>query len=179
MNRRIVIAVAAIAMLAIPATSLATRTAVRTGSFDTMGTGTLVAQGSLRAFGTIEGTVIVRDRVGGAIVKIGGVRQKPRLVELGDRTIRVYILKKVSDSFYAKGDNIRIELRAPDSSMSMSALGRGRIMRLDGEGTYHLNGGDEQPWSSALLPLAIAPLPPELPTPPGGQPPAKPTGVAA
>ena len=166
MNRRFVTTVAAAALLALPAAAMAGKTATRTGSFDAMGTGTLVAQGNLRVFGTIQGTVVVRDRVGGAVVKIAGVRQKPKRIVVGDETIRVYTLKRVDDSFYAKGQNIRVELRSPKATLSMSAFGRGRISRLDGEGTYHLNGDIEEQWSSALLPLAIAPPPPEVPTPP-------------
>jgi hypothetical protein len=166
-NRRVVIAFAAAASLAVPAAALAKTTAIRTGSFDAMGTGTLAAEGSLRVFGTIEGMMIVRDRVGGAVVKIGGVRQKPKVIFVGLRRVRVYTLRRINDTFYAKGDNIRVELRSPRATLSMSVLGRGRILRMDGEGTYHLNGSvaDEQ-WSSALLPLAIKPTPPELPTPP-------------
>ena len=79
MNRRVIIAFAAAASLAVPTAALASTTAVQTGSFDAMGIGTLVAQGKLRAFGTIEGTIIVRDRIGGAVVKIAGVRQTPKL----------------------------------------------------------------------------------------------------
>lgn len=174
MNRRIVVTVAALATLVVPAAAAARGAAVRTGSFDAMGTGTIVLQGSLRAFGTIEGTVIVRDRVGGAVVRIGGERQRPKIVRTGETVVRVYTLRKINDSFYAKGDNIRVELRSTDTSLSMSAFGRGRVMRLLGDGTYHLNGGDEQAWSSAVLPIAIKPPPPEQRNPPAAA-----TGVAA
>lgn len=166
MNRPAVVALAAAASLAIPAAAVAKTTERQTGSFDAMGTGTLVAQGTLRVFGTIEGMIIVRDRAGGAVVKIAGVRQKPKVIVVGDRRVRVYTLRRIKDPFYAKGDNIRVELRSPRATLSMSALGRGRILRMDGQGTYHLNGGTEEQWSSALLPLAITPAPPELPTPP-------------
>ncbi len=166
MDRRAVIAFAAAASLAVPTAALAKETVLRTGSFDAMGTGTLVAQGALRVFGSLEGRIIVRDRVGGAVIKIAGVRQKPKLVFVGARRVRVYTLRRIHDSFYAKGDNIRVELRSPRATLSMSAFGRGRVLRMDGAGTYHLNGGTEEQWSSALLPLAITPAPPELPTPP-------------
>jgi hypothetical protein len=169
-NGRVVMAFAAAASLAVPTAALARETTLRTGSFDAMGTGTLVAQGALRVFGTIEGTVIVRDRVGGAVIKIAGVRQKPKVIFVGDRRVRVYTLRRISDSFYAKGDNIRVELRSPRATLSMSAIGRGTVLRMDGEGTYHLNGGAKEQWSSALLPLVIIPAPPELPTPPAATP---------
>ncbi len=170
MNRRVIIAFAAAASLAVPTAALASTTAVQTGSFDAMGIGTLVAQGKLRAFGTIEGTIIVRDRIGGAVVKIAGVRQTPKLIVVGDRKVRVYTLRRINDSFYAKGSDIRIELRSPTATLSMSVLGRGRVMRLEGEGTYHLNGGTEEQWSSALLPLAIEPAPRDRRTPPAAGP---------
>lgn len=136
-----------------------------------MGTGTLAAQGNLRVFGTVEGTVLIRDRVGGAIVKIAGVRQKAKRTIVNGKTIRIYTLKRVNATFYAKGRNIRVELRSPKETLSISAVGRGTVLRMAGEGTYHLNGGVEELWSSALLPLAIAPPPPVESTPlvvPGG-----------
>ncbi len=168
MNRRTVIAIAAATMLAAPAAALATSTAARTGSFDAMGTGTLVAQGKLRVFGTIKGTVLVRDRTGKAVVKIAGVRQKPKRVLVGGKAVRVYLIKRVDGAFYAKGEDIKVELRAPKATLSMSAFGRGRITLLDGEGTYHLNGLDEEQWTSALLPLAITPPEPENKPPTDG-----------
>jgi hypothetical protein len=158
-------AFAVAASLAVPTAALAKTTAIRTGSFDAMGTGTLAAEGSLRVFGTIEGMILVRDRVGGAVVKIAGVRQKPKVIFVGDRKVRVYTLRRINDDFYAKGDNIRVELRSPRATLSMSALGRGQVLRMDGDGTYHLNGVAGEQWSSTLLPLAIKPPPPELPTP--------------
>ena len=172
MDRRVVIAFAAAASLAVPTAALARETVVQTGSFDAMGTGTVVAQGTLRVFGSrLEGTMIVRDRIGGAVVKIAGVRQKPKLIFVGVRMVRVYTLRRINDSFYAKGDNILVELRSPRAMLSMVAIGRGRVLRMDGAGPYHLNGGAAaEQWSSALLPLAIMPAPPELPTPPAAMP---------
>ena len=169
MNRRVIIAFAAAASLAVPAAALARQTVLRTGSFYAMGTGTVAVQGALRVYGTIEGTVIVRDRVGGAVVKIAGVRQKPKLVVVGDRRVRVYTLRRINDTFYAQGDNIRVELRSPRATLSMTAIGRGRVVTLDGEGTYDLNGDlVAEQWSLAMLPLAIKPPHPEL-NPPAGR----------
>ena len=93
-----------------------------------------------------------------------------RSIFVGDRRVRVYTLRRINASFYAKGDNILVELRSPRATLSMSAFGRGRVLRMDGEGTYHLNDGAEEQWSSAPLPLAIIPAPPELPTPPATTP---------
>ena len=165
MNRRIIVTVVA-AALALPAAGSAATTAVRTGSFDAMGTGTLAVQGNLRVFGTLTGTMLVRDRVGGAVVRIAGVRKRPKLTINAGKTIRVYTLRRVDASFYAKGTDIRVELRSPKATVSMSAFGRGRVLRLFGEGTYHLNGGVEEQWSSAVVPFAIKPPPPERPPPP-------------
>lgn len=133
-----------------------------------MGTGAVTVQGKLRVFGTIDGTVVIRDRAGDAVVKIGGIRQKPkRAMVRGQRQI-VYRFKNVDGAFFVKGRNIKIELRATDETLSMSAFGRGEITRLTGEGTYHLNGGDELEWTSAILPIAINPPQPlPKPTPPG------------
>lgn len=162
MSRRVITALAVAASLLVPTGAIATKSAARTGSFDAMGTGTLVLQGNLRAFGTIDGKVIVRDSAGGAIVRIGGVRQKPtRIIGSGDDAIRVYNLKRVDASFFVRGQGVRIELRSPETTLSMSAIGRGRVTVLSGQGTYHLNGGDELQWTSAIVPIKIAPPPPE------------------
>lgn len=169
-NRRIVIAITAATLLTAPTAALAASTAARTGSFDAMGTGTLVAEGKLRVFGTIEGTIVIRDRIGGAVVKIAGVRQRPKRTVVRGQTQFVYKLQDIDGAFFAKGQSIRIELRAPDEqTLSMSAFGRGQVTRLSGEGTYHLNGDDEHEWTSAVPPIEIAP--PQSfpkPTPPGG-----------
>ncbi len=135
-----------------------------------MGTGTLVAEGKLRAFGTIEGTILIRDRTGGAIVKIAGVLQRPKRSVVRGQTQFIYNLKDVDGAFFVKGRSFRIELRASgEQTLSVSAFGRGAVTRLSGEGTYHLNGDEEHEWTSAVPPIEIAP--PDTfpkPTPPGG-----------
>ncbi len=134
-----------------------------------MGTGTLVAEGKLRVFGTMEGTIVIRDRIGRAVVKIAGVRQRPKRSVVRGQTQFVYKLRDVDGAFFARGESIRIELRTSDEqTLSVSAFGRGEVTRLSGEGTYHLNGDEEQEWTSAVPPIEIAP--PDAfpkPTPPG------------
>ncbi len=164
LNRQTLIGLVAATVLVTPVAVSASTTAARTGSFDAMGTGTVIAQGKLRVFGMIDGTVAVRDLAGGAVVKIAGVRQKPRRVMLRGRAQFVYKIKDVDGAFFANGRGLRVELRAPDGTLSISAFGRGTITRMSGEGTYHLNGGDEQSWSTAAMPLAIAP-PSKAPNP--------------
>ena len=131
--------------------------AMRVGSFDATGTGTLVAQGNLTAFGKIDGSVLVRDRVGGAIVKINGIPQRPRLVRVGLRSVRVFTVRKATGSFYVRGRAVRIELRAPAATLSVAIIGRGTVPRLDGDGTYTLNAEPTADWIGAPLPLHIRP----------------------
>ena len=122
-----------------------------------MGTGTVIAQGKLRVFGTIDGTVVIRDRSGDAVVKIGGIRQQPKRAMLRGQRQIVYRFKNVDGAFFVRGRNIKIELRATGETLSMTAFGRGEVTRLTGEGTYHLNGGGELDWTSALVPIVIDP----------------------
>ena len=133
--------------------------AARVGGFDATGSGTVVTRGNLTVFGNITGTFVVRDPVGGATVKLNGVRQQPAIIVADGREVRVYRLRKVQDaSFYAKGRNIRVELRStPDTTLSMTALGRGTVQRLEGTGTYHLNGGTEEQWPPVASPIEIRP----------------------
>ena len=164
MTRRILIMVAASATLAVPAAVVATTRTERAGTFDAIGVGTIVAQGRFSAvFGSIQGpgAILVRDPFGGAIVKLGAKRQRPRLVRtrLG-RIVRVYTVRTTGGSFLVQGRGLRIELRSPKGTMSVSMFGRGSVTRLTGDGTYHLNNGPESTWLSAPLPLQIKPPPP-------------------
>jgi hypothetical protein len=155
---------AAAATLAVPAATVATTQAERAGTFDAIGVGTIVAQGRFSAvFGSIQGpgVIMVRDPFGGAVVKLGAKRQRPRLVRTpAGRIVRVYAVRTTGDSFIVQGRGLRVELRSPKTTMSVSMFGRGSVTRLAGDGTYHLNNGTETPWLSAPLPLQIKPPPP-------------------
>jgi hypothetical protein len=154
---RSVIAVAAVTSLVAAGGASSTTTGKRVGSFSATGTGTIVVQGNLTAaFGKITGRVIVRDRVGGAIVRLAGVRQTPRLVRNGRRVIRVYTLPRADGNFYVKGRNVRITL-STKAELSATIIGRGTVTRLDGTGSYSLNNEPSKPWSDAIVPIAIAP----------------------
>lgn len=157
MKLRSVIAVAAVTALVAAGGASATTAGKRVGSFSATGTGTIVAQGNLTAaFGKITGRVIVRDRVGGAIVRLGGVKQTPKLIRNGRRIVRVYTLPKADGNFYVKGRNVRITL-ITKSELSATIIGRGSVTRLDGTGSYALNNEAQKPWSDAIVPIAIAP----------------------
>jgi hypothetical protein len=155
--RRLFIALVLTLTLALSTVALAKVTVMRVGSFDATGTGTLVAQGNLTAFGKMEGTIIVRDRVGGALVKVNAVTQRPKLVRVGFRIVRVYTIRKAKGAFYARGKDLRIELRAPKAQLSVAIIGRGTVSRLDGEGTYTLNTDPTADWLDAPLPIHIRP----------------------
>lgn len=166
MHRRLFTALVLTLTLALSTVALARVTAMRVGSFDATGTGILVAQGDLTAFGKIDGSIVVRDRVGGALVKVNAVTQRPKLVRAGLRIVRVYTIRKANGAFYVRGRNVRVELRAPKAQLSVAIIGRGIVSRLDGEGTYTLNTAPSADWLGAPLPILIRPQrrPPEEPT---------------
>ncbi len=166
MNRRLFTALVLTLTLALSTVALSKVTAMRVGSFDATGTGTLVAQGNLTAFGKMEGSIIVRDRVGGALVKVNAVTQRPKLVRVGFRIVRVYTIRKAKGAFYVRGKDVRVELRAPKAQLSVAIIGRGTVSRLDGEGTYTLNTDPTADWLDAPLPIRIRPQrpAPEEPT---------------
>lgn len=157
MHRRLLPALVLTLTLGLSAAALSQTAAMRVGSFDASGTGTLVAQGSLTAFGKIDGSIVVRDRVGGAVVKLNAIPQRPKLVRVGFRTVRVFTIGKARGPFYVRGANVRIELRAPKSPLSVAIIGRGAVLRLDGDGTYTLNTDATAPWIGAELPIHIKP----------------------
>ncbi len=166
MNARILAPLAVAAALVVPAVSVATTTAERTGTFDAQGTGTIVAQGRLSAaFGTIDGTglIIVRDRLGDAVVKIGKVRQRAKVIRVGGRRVRVFTIRRASGAFLVQGRGLRMEIRSPNADVSVTMFGRAAVTRLAGTGVYQLNAGPETQWSSAPLPLQIKPPPPVPP----------------
>ena len=157
MHRRLLPALVLTLTLGLSVGALASTSAMCVGSLDASGTGTLAAQGSLTAFGKLDGSIIVRDRVGGAVVKINAVPQRPKLVRVGFRTVRVFTIRKAKGPFYVRGANVRIELRAPKSPLSVAIIGRGMVLRLDGDGTYTLNTDPVAQWSDAQLPIFIRP----------------------
>jgi hypothetical protein len=159
-NGRTIISIAVGAALLAPAASLASLTTERVGSLEATGTGTIVARGNLTAFGRIEGTVLVRDRHGRAVVRINGVRQRPKTVGTGVNAVRVYTIRRASGAFYAQGKNVRIELRSPANDLSVTMFGRGAVTQMTGEGTFKLNAGEEEQWVNAAVPLQIRPAPP-------------------
>lgn len=170
MHRRLFTALALTLTLAVSTVALSTSTAMRVGSFDANGTGTFAARGELTAFGKIDGsgTIVVRDRAGGAVVKLNGLPQRFKLVRVGLRVVRVYTIplrrgpvttsKSVKpSSFYVRGRDVRIELRAPKAVLSVALIGRGQVLLLDGEGTYSLNNEPPAGWIDAPLPIQIKP----------------------
>lgn len=161
MNGRTVVVLALAAALIGPASALSTLTTERVGSLEATGTGTVAARGGLTAFGQIEGSVLVRDRQGRAVVKVNGVRQRPRVVGVGSRTVRVYNIRRANGAFYIQGRDVRIELRSPDTQLSVTMFGRGTVTQLTGEGTFRLNAGEEQQWSGAVVPFSLRPPPPK------------------
>jgi hypothetical protein len=156
-NGRTLIAIAVSTALVAPAASLAYQSTERVGSLEATGTGTIVARGDLTAFGQIDGTVLVRDRQGRAVVKINGVRQRPKVLGRGVAAVRVYAIRGASGAFYAQGKNIRVELRSPASDLSVTMFGRGTVSQMSGQGTYRLNAGEEDQWVNAPVPFQIRP----------------------
>lgn len=162
MNARHISAIAAVVAIGVSAPAIAGPTGKRVGSFTAMGTGTVTAQGNMTAaFGKIKGSIIVRDRIGGAVVKVRGVAQTPRVVTSDGRTIRVFTIPKARGTFFIKGTNLRITLASGTNPISVTMIGRGKVTRLSGEGTYSVNDDEPRSWADAVPPIAIAPPPME------------------
>jgi len=160
--RRVLTTLAVGATLLVPAALFATTTVERAGTFDATNVGTIVAQGRFSAvFGTIEGTgaLLVRDPSGTAVVKLGAKRQRPKVVKVGARRIRVYTIRKAKGAFFVQGKGLRVELRSATSTISISLFGRGSVTRLSGDGEYKLNTDPPVALSAAPLPLQIKPPP--------------------
>jgi len=165
-NPRILASLTVAAALVVPAAAIASTTAERAGTFDAEGVGQIVAQGRFSAvFGSIQGTglIIVRNPTGDPVVKLGTKRQRPKLVRVGRRVVRVYTIRRAGGSFFVQGRGLRVDLRSPSATISVSLFGRGSVTRLSGAGTYHLNDGETTDWASAPLPLQITPPPPPPP----------------
>jgi hypothetical protein len=163
MMRRVITTLAVGATLIVPAALVGTTTAQQTGTFDATNVGAIVAQGRFSAvFGTIEGTgtLLVRDPSGTAVVKLGAKRQRPKVVKVGARKVRVYTIRKAKGAFFVQGKGLRVELRSASSKISISLFGRGSVTRLSGDGEYKLNTDPPVALSAALLPLQIKPPPP-------------------
>jgi len=147
------------ALIALPTTASAAtlHAGERVGTFDARGSGTLIAQGKLTAYGRYTGTIIVRDPIGTAVVRLNGVRQRPRTVS---KRIRIYsVTARASRAFYVQGNNVNVQIRTPRSrSLSISMFGRARVTRLAGIGRFAVNSGDEATWASARTPLQVAPV---------------------
>ncbi len=160
MNARHISAIAAVVALGLSAPALAGPTGKRVGSFTAMGTGTVAAQGNMTAaFGKIKGSIVVRDRVGEAVVKVRGVAQTPRLVTSDGRTIRVFTIPRAKGTFFIKGANVRITLASGANAISVTMIGRGKVTRLSGDGTYSVNDENSLNWADAVPPIPIAPPP--------------------
>jgi hypothetical protein len=172
-HRRLLTALVLTLTLTASTVALSKGTAMRAGSFDASGTGTFAARGDLTAFGKIEGsgTIVVRDRAGGAVVKLNGVSQRFKLVRVGFRVVRVYTIPVrrgmvatsrsiKAPTFYVRGRDVRIELRVPKAVLSVALIGRGQVVVLEGEGTYSLNDEPPADWIDAPLPIQIKPKQP-------------------
>ncbi len=128
------------------------------GTFDASGSGQVTVRGQVTAFGRIDGSLVVRDLAGGAVVKLNGVAQRPKVVLTATGKVRVFTFLRVSKNFYVKGRNVRIALGSrAGRELSISAYGRGQVLRLGGNGTFAVNGGDVQSWLDGVLPIAIRP----------------------
>lgn len=163
LNARFLILTAA--LVTIPAVSATATDAPRqidqgttAGYFDANGSGQVTVRGQLTAYGRIEGGLIVRDTAGGAVVKLNGVVQRPKVVLTPTGKVRVFTFLRISKNFYVKGKSVRVALSTrPGRELSISTYGRGQVLRLDGSGTFAVNGEATQSWLDAVLPITIRP----------------------
>ncbi len=109
------------------------------------GTGKVVLQGELVAFGLASGNsrIIVVDHRGDANFTMNG---RTRLRSLtGKRTKkRRVVIKKAQGRFYARGSKISVVVQSVQVNVSIA--GKGRV-RLKGIGRYTVNGSRARDWS--------------------------------
>jgi len=108
------------------------------------GTGTIVMQGEIVAFGLTSGTgrMIVVDFRGDANVTMNG---RTRMRSLSKRKKkRRLVIKKARGRFYARGSKISVVVQS--TQVNLSIAGRGKA-RLKGIGRYKLNGSAARNWS--------------------------------
>lgn len=125
------------------------------GTFEIVGRGVVIVRGQLTVYGTLTGQLIVRDFAGTAIVKLSGVRMRPRVLANG---VRLYNYPRLKHrSIYVKGRNVRVAFATgTKGSVAIAGFGFGSIVRMTGTGSYVLNDSPRRPWSG----LRVIPIRP-------------------
>ncbi len=160
-----VLATALVAVLAMPALATAQlppggpgggeppRQPPRSGQLQANGTGSVILNGRLVAFGGITrvaggGGIRVRDRAGDATFTFDGT--PVRFDRRGSAAVR-----GSAGRFFVSGTAVRVTLVRV--RVNLSSAGRG-FARLRGRGLYRLNDGPRRRWRRR--PVRIAPSPP-------------------
>lgn len=152
MTRR-ALAAALLALLAVPAAGMAASPLLRfadgripSAQIQVTGDGTMTFSGRMAVNGTIppHGAVTVLDRGGDAQAFLAG--QPLRMGARGRADVR-----NASGILFVVGSNVVVRIEG--QGLTFAGAGNGRA-RFAGTGTYRLNGGDSQPWTTAWVRVA-------------------------
>lgn len=115
------------------------------------GAGVLILDGDAAMLGVVRGPalLVLQDRAGDARLSVGGrvvrplrVRPAPPFV-----TVRRFRLGTVRRRFILSGTNMRVRIESGD--LSVNAAGHFRL-RLQGAGSYTVDGGQPQAWVAGM-----------------------------
>lgn len=125
------------------------------------GSGVVRLDGSFLAWGTVTGMdLIIEDRGRDGVVRMGGSCRALTSGKSQPGTRRVRI-SSPRGPFSIEGSGIHVTIRGR-GSLAIAITGRGRG-RLDGVGTYRVNGGAARNWTMRPINLALGPAPARRP----------------
>jgi hypothetical protein len=160
MRRGLVVAVALVLALAVPALASGARQGGQTASdrvpsahVQATGSGSMTMSGRLAVNGTIpdRGTVVVSDREGDASAYLAGVPLE------FDRRGRARV-RRASGILYVTGSALTVQITGSGLTFSIAGNGRARFV---GSGVYQLNSDPPVSWSRSWIRIAPSSSPPE------------------
>jgi hypothetical protein len=146
------LAIAVVLMLVVPvlAASQTARQRVADGrvpsaQVQATGSGAMTIIGRMVVNGTVpsRGSIAISDMAGDARAYFAG---KPLRFRRGRASV-----SRASGILFVTGSNVQVQIAGNDLSFSIAGNGRARFL---GTGTYRLNSGQEQSWSSAWIRVA-------------------------
>ena len=134
--------------LSFAATSVAAAAPASSAATVVQGTGTIAASGD--GYARAAGSFVLTGSMDGGWVKVSGLAG-PDIVRITGWTSRTRLVdgsllfRGVHGTVYVAGRRIAVAMSGPH--IRFVATGHGEVF-LKGAGTYSLNGGTAQPWSS-------------------------------
>jgi hypothetical protein len=142
------LAIAVVLMLVVPALAASQRVAdgrVPSAQVQATGSGAMTIIGRMVVNGTVpsRGSIAISDMAGDARAYFAG---KPLRFRRGRASV-----SRASGILFVTGSNVQVQIAGNGLSFSIAGNGRARFL---GTGTYRLNSGQEQSWSSAWIRVA-------------------------